>query len=157
MDLLNIVGSVASIGAAIFAFFEASKAKSFAKKAQEIKDTISTEQRKIFLSRILTETKKIMGVSIKMTTPATPTKKLRGLDYQSSIEQLREFIDSLKENGHYLSAESHIIVETNYLLIEEKLKEVAMEENQQQKYELGDEIHKAMGEMIKVIKPQLDV
>lgn len=156
MDI-NIVGSIASIAGAILAIGAALKAKSSMDQAQAIRDSISNDQKKIFISKLLTETKKAMAVSIKMTTPASPTMKLRGLDYQSSIEQLREYIDTLKENAHYLKTENKREVERAYKFIESRLSVLANETDQQRKYEIGDKIHNSMGEILKGIKPELDI
>lgn len=157
MDFLTIIGSIASIAGAVFAFREALKAKSAAQQAKEIRNNIANEQKKIFISKILTETKKVMGVSIKMTTSATPTKKIRGLNYQSSIEQLREYIDILKENSHYFKPENKKNLEQHYKSIEEQFPKLAIETVQQKKYEIGDKIHNSMGEILKVIRPELDI
>lgn len=142
---------------AIIAYREAIKAKNSAETAVAMKNSISTEQRKISLSRLLTETKKIMSVSIKLTTPANPSVKVRGLDYQSSIQHIREYIDNLKENLHYIKKENQNSVEINYKFMESQLVKLATENDQQKKYEIGNEIHKLMGEIIRVVKPELDV
>lgn len=155
--VVGLVGSVASIIGAIIAFREAVKAKNSAETAIAVKNSISSEQRKISLSKLLTETKKGMGVSIKLTTPANPSVKIRGLDYQSSIQHLREFIDTLKENAHYIKTENQKSILVNYQFIETQLVKLANENDQQKKYEIGNDIHKSMGDIIRTIKPELDV
>ncbi len=155
--LVTIIGTIASLFGAYIAFNEAKKAKSSAEKAEEMRNAIATEQRKISLSELLTETKKIMTVTIKMATSANPEKKLSGLNYQKSIDQVRKYIDVLKENSHYISYEKRKEVEQEYTTIETKLVELAKETNQIKKYEIGDDIHKSMGELVKIIKPELDI
>jgi|GEM_PF-3135813 len=161
MDLIGIVitvlGTIGSLVGAYIALKEAKKAKSSAEKAEEIRNTIATEQRKISLSELLTETKKIMTITIKMATSASPDKKLSGLNYQKSIEQIRKFIDVLKEYCHYISIEKINEVEQVYKAIEDKLVKLATEPDQKTKYGIGDDIHKSMGEIVKIIKPELDI
>ena len=157
MDFITVAGSIASIVGALYTLNEAVKAKSSAQQAKEIRNNIANEQKKIFISKLLTETNKAMSISIKMTTSATPNKKIRGLNYQSSIEQLRLYVDILKENSHYLKNENKKKLEEYYQSIERQFPKLANEMDQQKKYEIGDKIHNLMGEILKVIKPELDV
>lgn len=113
--IIGVVGALASGYGAYLAIREAKKAKSSAEKAEEMKESIATEQNKISLGRLYNETKNCMRVSIKMATSATPDKKLRGLDYQQSIGKIREYIDILKENCHYLPETKVQLVEKEYI------------------------------------------
>lgn len=155
--ILTIVGTIASIIGAIIALIEARKAKSFAEYAETIRDSIALEQNKISISKLLTETKNIMSISIKMTTSATPDKRITGLNYQKSIEEIRKYIDILKENNHYVSPEESKLIEIQYKKIEIFLVELAIESEQVKKYEIGNSIHNSMGEILKKIKPELDI
>ncbi|GFD96366.1 hypothetical protein KUL156_57510 [Alteromonas sp. KUL156] len=155
--IVGIVGAIASAYGAYLAINEAKKAKKSADKAEEMKNTIATEQNKISLGRLFNETKNCMRITIKLATSATPDKKTRGLNYQDSIGKIREFIDILKENCHYLPEPKIKLVEKEYQNIETQLVVLAKENNQPKKYEIGDDIHKSMGEILKHIKPELDV
>ena len=155
--IVGIVGAIASGYGAYLAISEAKKAKVSANKAEQMKNAIATEQNKISLSRLFNETKNCMRVTIKMATSATPDKKIRGLDYQESIGKVREYIDTLKENCHYLPEPKIKLVEKEYKTIETELIKLAKETDQSRKYEIGDGIHNSMGEIIKHIKPELDV
>lgn len=161
MDLLSLVvgliGTGVSIYAACFAVKEAKKAKESANKAELMKKAIEREQNKISISKIFTETKSSMLVSIKLATSATPDKKIRGLDYQKSIDTIRQYVDTLKENYHYLPEEKVTLVENEYKKIELELVALAKESDQTIKYEIGDRIHSTMGEIMKIIKPELDI
>lgn len=155
--IVGIVGALASGYGAYLAINEAKKAKKSADRAEEMKNAIATEQNKISLSRLFNETKNCMRITIKMATSATPDKKLRGLDYQESIGKVREYIDILKENCHYLPEIKIKLVEKEYKNVENQLVILAKESDQSKKYEIGDGIHNSMGEIIKHIKPELDV
>ncbi|MBE7661231.1 hypothetical protein [Tenacibaculum finnmarkense] len=155
--IIGVLGALASGYGAYLAIREAKKAKSSAEKAEEMKKAIATEQNKISLGRLYNETKNCMRVSIKMATSATPDKKLRGLDYQQSIGKIREYIDILKESCHYLPEPKVKLVEKEYKSIESQIVLLAKENDQSKKYEIGDGIHKSMGEIMKHIKPELDV
>ena len=151
------MGAIASAYGAYLAIKEAKKAKSSAEKAESMKNAVATEQKKIYLSKVFNETVTIMKVSIKLATSATPAKKLRGLNYQISIDAIRRYIDILKENYHYLPESKIKMVESEYKNIESELVNLAKEDNQIKKYEIGDLIHSSMGEILKQIKPELDV
>ncbi|PIB30759.1 hypothetical protein BFP78_13225 [Gaetbulibacter sp. 5U11] len=155
--IVGIIGGLASIIGAYVAITEAKKAKKSADKAELMKNAIATEQKKINLGKIFNETIATMRVSVMMATSATPDKKIRGLDYQKSIDTIRKYIDVLKENCHYLPDAKVQIVENKYKSIESELVTLAKENDQIKKYEIGDSIHNSMGEIVKQIKPELDV
>ena len=155
--IVGIIGALASAYGAYLAINEAKKAKKSADKAEVMKNAIVTEQNKINLSRLFSETQSTMQTSIQLATSATPNKKIRGLDYQKSIEIIRKYIDTIKENCHYLPNDKIGKAENEYENIEQQLVLLAQENEQEQKYLIGDNIHKSMGELLKLIKPELDV
>lgn len=155
--IIGIIGAIASGYGAHLAIKEAKKAKSSAEKAESMKNAIATEQKKIYLSKVFNETVTIMKISIKLATSATPDKKIRGLNYQTSIDAIRKYIDVLKENCHYLPEIKVKAVESEYRNIESELVNLAKEDDQRKKYEIGDLIHNSMGEILKQIKPELDI
>lgn len=155
--VIGIIGAIASGYGAYLAITEARKAKDSANKAEEMKNAIATEQNKISLGRLFNETKNCMKITIKMATSATPDKKIRGLDYQESIGKVREYIDILKENCHYLPEAKIKLVVKEYKGIETEIINLAKETDQSKKYEIGDKIHNSMGEITRHIKPELDV
>jgi len=155
--IVGVVGAIASGYGAYLAINGANKAEKSANKAELMKNAIVTEQNKINLSRLFSETQSAMRTSIQLATSATPTKKTRGLDYQKSIEILRKYVDTIKENYHYLPENKIPLVEKEYKNIEKQIVLLAQENEQQKKYLIGDKIHKSMGELIKIIKPELDV
>lgn len=155
--IVGIIGALLSGYGAYIAIKEARKAKESATKAEKMKEAITIEQNKISLGRLFNETKNIMRISIKLATSATPDKKLRGLNYQESIDKIRQYIDILKEHYHYLPEEKVPVCEEEYRKVESLIIDLARESDQSEKYQIGDKIHNCMGEILKLIKPELDV
>jgi len=161
MDLISlivgIIGTIVTIGSAIFAYLQARNARKSANKAKEMKQTIEREYTKIELGKLLNSTKSTIELTRNLTTPANPAKKVRGLNYDDIISVLRKYIDNLKENCHYLPDDKEQVTITEYKKIESLILEIVSENDQQRKYEIGNEIHNCVGEILRIVKPETDI
>ena len=161
MDLISlivgIIGTIVTIGSAIFAYLQARNARKSANKAKEMKQTIEREYTKIELGKLLNSTKSTIELTRNLTTPANPAKKVRGLNYDDIISVLRKYIDNLKENCHYLPDDKEQVAITEYKKIESLILEIVSENDQQRKYEIGNEIHNCVGEILRIVKPETDI
>jgi len=98
---LSVLGSLASIGAAIWAFFEASKAAKAATRAEAVRDEIIDRRRLVEVSQVYADTKRILAVAAEIG-PATNPKLLRGVDTAKIAKQIEEYSRSLLEqSSHY--------------------------------------------------------
>lgn len=99
---LSILGSLASIGAAIWAFYEASKAAKAAMRAEAVRDEIIDRRRLIEVSQVYADTKRIFAVAAEIG-PATSAKLLRGVDTSKIAKQIEEYSRSLLEQSSHFS------------------------------------------------------
>lgn len=98
---LSIAGSVASIGAAIWAFVQARKATAAATKAALMRDEIVNRRHLIEVSQIYADTKRILAVT-REVGPAANVKLLRGFDASKVARQVEEYAQQLLEqSSHY--------------------------------------------------------
>ncbi|WP_334125411.1 hypothetical protein [Empedobacter brevis] len=161
MDLISLIisvlGTIVTIVSAIYAYSQAKKAKKLATEAEEMKQSIEREYKKIELGKLLSSTKSTIELTRNLTTPANPAKKVRGLNYEDIISVLRKYIDNLKENCHYLPDDKETSSITEYKKIETLISELVAESDQQKKYEIGDKIHNCVGEILRIVNPETDI
>lgn len=155
--IVGVVGTIVTIISAIYAYIQAEKARKSASEAEIMKQSIEREYRKIELGKLLSSTKSTLESTRPLTTPANPEKKVRGLNYDDIISVLRKYIDNLKENCHYLPNEKETNTIIEYKKIEFYISELAVEQGQQKKYEIGDKIHNCIGDILRIVKPETDI
>lgn len=161
MDLINLfislIGTLATVGSAFYAYRQAVKAKKSATDAEVMKLSIEREYKKIEIGKLLSLTKSTIERTRSLTTPANPIKKVRGLNYEDIISVLRKYIDNLKENCHYLPIEKEQNTIVEYKKMESFISELVIIQDQQKKYEIGDKIHNCVGEILRIVKPETDI
>ena len=96
MDYLNIAGAVASIGAAIFAFWQAWRAKRY-------RDEIQTQRTKQLLIELLSLGKRARSDCQKIGSQVST--QTRGVDRQAVLDVVREFSEKFSDNSHRFESE----------------------------------------------------
>lgn len=155
--VISVIGTIVTISSAIFAFSQAKKAKSSLTAVDLMKKSIEREYVKIELGKLLSSTKSTIEQTRNLTTPANPTKKVRGLNYEEIIYVLRKYVDNLKENCHYLPKGKETSTIEEYQKIESLISELVSTQDQHYKYEIGNKIHNCVGEILRIIKPETDI
>jgi hypothetical protein len=100
-SLLSIIGSIASIGAAIWAFIEARKSAEAATKAEALRDELVHRRKIVEVSQVHSETKRILSVVSKVG-PSCNAKLLKGVncaEIAKEVESYSSFI--LEQSGHF--------------------------------------------------------
>ena len=100
---LSILGSLASIGAAIWAFVEAKRSAKAATRAEALRDEIVDRRRLVEVNHIYTETKRILAVASEVG-PATNAKLLRGIDSAKIAREVDEYARLLLDQSNHFSA-----------------------------------------------------
>src|SRR5690606_22624257 len=101
---LSVLGSIASIGAAIWAFVEAKKARRAADKAETVRGELIDRRKLVEVSQLLTETRRVMQ-SVSRVGPACTEKKIKGVDCAEIAREVEEYCRSLGD------MESHFVVD----------------------------------------------
>ena len=101
-DLLSILGSVASIGAAIWAFVEAGKAAESASQAVEVRNEMIDRRRLVEVSKVHAKTDRILSVVSKIG-PSCNIKKLKGVDFHEIAKEVEEYARYLNEQSSNFS------------------------------------------------------
>lgn len=88
--VLSVLGSVTSIGAAIWAFVEAGRAKHAAQKAETVRSELIGRRKLVEVSQLLSETRRVLQ-SVSRVGPACTEKKLRGVDCAEIAREVEEY------------------------------------------------------------------
>lgn len=98
---LSIIGSIASIGGAIWAFYEAKQASKSASKAEMVRDEVIRRRKMLEVSQVHAETNRILNVVSKVG-PSCNSTLLRGVnssDIAKEVEEYSRFIN--EQSSHF--------------------------------------------------------
>ena len=101
-SLLSIFGSVASIGAAVWAFLEAKRAAASASKAEEVRNEMVDRRRLGEVSKVHAQTDRILSV-VSRIGPSCNTKNLKGIDFHSIAKDVEEYARFINEQSSNFS------------------------------------------------------
>lgn len=100
-SIISVIGSIASIGAAIWAFIEAKKSINAATKAEALRDELIHRRKTVEVSQVHSETKRVLQVVSKVG-PSCNEQLLKGVncaDIAKEVEVFSSFI--LEQSGHF--------------------------------------------------------
>lgn len=99
---ISVVGSIASIGGAVWAFIEAGKAANSATKAESVKDEIIERRKLVEVSQVYSETSRILKVASKVG-PSCNSSLLRGVNCGSIAKDIEEYSSFINEHSSYFT------------------------------------------------------
>ena len=99
---LSIVGSLASVISALWAWHEAIKASKAASKAESLRDEIVHRRKIVEVSQVHIETQRILRVIAKIG-PSSTTTQLRGINSANIAADVDEFLRFLNEQSSNFS------------------------------------------------------
>lgn len=101
VDIISVIGSFASVGAAIWAYVEARKSKSAANKAESVRNEIIYLRKTVEVSQVYSETKRLLTVVSKVG-PSFNQSVFAGIncvDIAKEVEIFSSFI--LEQSEHF--------------------------------------------------------
>ncbi|WP_086930579.1 hypothetical protein [Agarilytica rhodophyticola] len=99
---VSVLGSIASIGAAIWAWVEASKASTSAKKAEIVKNEIVDRRKLAEVSQVHAETSRVLKTVSKVGPSCNPTM-LRGVNCAGIAKEVEEFSRFINEQSSHFT------------------------------------------------------
>jgi len=99
-SVISIVGSIASVGGAIWAFIEAKKSANAATKSQQLRDELIHRRIMVEISQVHSETNRVLSVVSKVG-PSCNAKLLKGVncaDVAKEVEVYARFIFEQSEH-----------------------------------------------------------
>lgn len=98
--VLSVIGSIASIGGAIWALVEARKSAHSATKAQRLRDELVHRREIVEVSQVHVETKRILATVSKIG-PACDPEILRGINCVEIAHQVEEYVRFIVEQSSH--------------------------------------------------------
>ena len=99
---ISVVGSIASIGAAVWAFVEARKSSSAATKAEKVVREIVSRRKLIEVSQVHAETARILKI-VSTVGPACNPSLLRGVNCGAIAKDVEEYSRYINEHSSHFS------------------------------------------------------
>jgi len=99
---LSILGSIASIGGAMWAYHQATQSKKYAKEAQQIRDELINRRTLVEVSQVHTETSRILKVVSKVGPTCTATS-IKGINVASIAQEVEEYSRFLNAQSSHFS------------------------------------------------------
>ncbi|MGR6863420.1 hypothetical protein ACU5EH_25485 [Aliivibrio salmonicida] len=101
-SVISVIGSVASIGAAIWAFIEANKASKSATKAEKVKGELVERRKLVEVSQIHAETSRILK-TVSTVGPSCNASLLRGVNCANIAKEVEEYCRYINEQSSHFS------------------------------------------------------
>lgn len=152
---ISIIGSLASIGGAAWAFFEARDASRSASRAERVRSEIVTRREMVELSQIHTETKRILGV-VSRIGPSSSLNLLTGIDCSSIAKDVEEYCRLINEHSTHYSElfKNHALKLCGDL--NDDITSLAEATQQHEKKEIGTRIYHKINSFLPVAKNLAD-
>jgi hypothetical protein len=99
---LSIAGSIASIGAALWSFFEAKKAVRAASQAEKVRDQMIERRKIVEVSQVLAVTTRVLR-TVSAVGPSSNQSLLRGINCASIAREVEEYSRFLNEQSSHFS------------------------------------------------------
>jgi hypothetical protein len=99
---LSILGSIASIGGAIYAYRQAIKSRNYATEAQQLRDEFVNRRQLVEVSQVHAETNRILKVVSKAGPTCTSTS-IKGINVAGIAQEVEEYSRFLNAQSAYFS------------------------------------------------------
>lgn len=101
-SLLSILGSIASIGAAIWAYIQAGHSRTFAEQAKAVRDELVERRKIIEVSKVHAETTRILRLVSKVGPTCTPAS-IKTVKCHEIAKEVEEYTRLLNEQGSHFT------------------------------------------------------
>lgn len=99
---ISVVGSIASILGAVWAYMEAGKAAKSVTKAESVRDEIINRRELIEVSKVHSETTRILKVASRVG-PSSDLRRLTGFNAPEVASEIEEYVRFLSEHSSHFS------------------------------------------------------
>ncbi|EOW9422317.1 hypothetical protein ACOCGP_003537 [Vibrio cholerae] len=99
---ISVIGSIASIGGAIWAFIEANKASKSASKAEKVKGELVERRKLVEVSQVHAETSRILK-TVSTVGPSCNSSLLRGVNCANIAKEVEEYCRYINEQSSHFS------------------------------------------------------
>lgn len=152
---LSIVGSIASIGGAIWAYFEARRSRTFAEQAKAVRDELVERRKVIEVSKVHSETTRILRLVSNVGPTCTPTS-LKTIKCNEIAKEVEEYTRLLNEQSthftHMLDNQARKLCED----LKPDIEALAEAKDYESKKNAGKSIYYKIDDFMPLVKMVLD-
>lgn len=153
--LLTILGSIASIGAAIWAWIQAGEASKSATKAENVKNEIIERRKIVEVSHVYAETSRILKIVSKVG-PSSNSSTLRGVNCSHIASDVTEYSSFLNEHSSHFSDFFENKARDLCLSLKDDIEQLAEAKSFEDKKKSGKNIYYKIDEFMPVVKSLSD-
>ena len=148
---ISIIGSIASIGGAIWAWFQAVEASNSANKAEKVKDEIINRREVIEISQVHKETTRILQIVSKVG-PSCNSSTIRGINCSNIAADVSEYSRFLNEYSSYFTDRFENKAKTLCVSLKKNIEELAEAKTFDDKKKAGKSIYYKIDEFVPIVK-----
>lgn len=152
---LSIIGSIASIASAIWAWYEARKASEAASRAEIVRDEIIQRRKLVEVSQVHMETKRILTVVSKVG-PSSNATLLRGVNCAGIASDVEEYSRFLNEQSTHFSKQFENSAKDLCADLNKDIEALAEAKNPEDKKTAGKSIYYKINAFMPVVKELAD-
>ena len=152
---ISIIGSIASVGGAIWSVYQARKASRHASRAEAVKNELIQHRTIVEVSHIHVETTRILKL-VSQVGPTCTKKSLRGLDVAGISKSIEEYSRFLNEHrGHFTKSFENAAIELCHEL-DALIEKLAEAEGFEPQKEAGKTIYYLINSFMPTVKQLAD-
>ena len=99
---LSILGSIASIGGAIYAYHQAGQSRKYATEAEQLRDELVNRRKLVEVSQVHAETNRILKVVSRVGPTCVPSS-IKGIHVASIAQEVEEYSRFLNAQSSHFS------------------------------------------------------
>jgi hypothetical protein len=152
---LSIIGSIASIGSALWAWIEARKSSKAASRAEAARDEIINRRKMVEVSQVHMETKRILRVVSKVG-PSSNATQLRGVNCASIAAEVEEYSRFLNEQSTHFTKQFENSAKDLCANLNEAIEALAEAKTPEEKKAAGKNIYYKVNGFMPIVKELAD-
>lgn len=152
---ISVIGSIASIGAAIWAWVQADQASSSASKAERVKNEIIERRKIIEVSQVYTETSRILKV-ISKVGPSSNASTLRGVNCSHIATDIADYSRFINEHSSHFTELFKNKAKDLCLSIKDDIEDLAEAKTFKDKKNAGKNIYYKIDNFMPIVKSLSD-
>lgn len=152
---LSILGSIASIGGAVWAWYHAVQASKSASKAELVKSEIIERRKIVEVSQVYRETTRVLSILSKVG-PSCNASTLRGVNCSHIATEVAEFSRFINEHSQYFSELFENKAKKLCKSIKDDIEKLAEAKDFDEKKNAGKTIYYKIDEFLPVVKSLSD-
>ena len=152
---ISIIGSIASIGGAIWAWYQAVEATKSASKAEKVKGEIIERRKIVEVSQVHKETTRILQIVSKVG-PSCNASTIRGVNCSHITTEVSEYSRFLNEHSSYFTDFFENKAKDLCSSIKEDIEKLAEAKTFDDKKSVGKSIYYKIDEFVPIVKSLSD-